>query len=205
MQATWIRNSLLRGLREAKVANLQSLQSLVYDNPSIARLSTSISTLVSGDDVDTASLSDKAQAMRAMAAKYSADFPAHQADSQRVIAHGGDVVLITGTTGALGSYLLALAESDPSIAIVYAVNRPARDGQPLGARQRLALLDRGIDAGILDSQKIRLIEADLTADNFGVAQEVYDQVKPVNLKIHLTFKLATFADAALGHAHHPYR
>lgn len=184
LQATWIRNSLLRALREsAKVKGVQRFDSLVYNNPSIARLASFVAALAAGGD-PSAVKSIAAESMRSMAAKYSADFPAHCADSQSAIHCGGDVVLITGTTGALGSFLLSQVVSDPTIARVYAVNRRARDGQSLYERQRLALLNHGIDVSILESRKVRLIEADVAAADFDLPKDVYDEV---SFLLHLVF------------------
>lgn len=113
--------------------------------------------------------------MKAMVAKYSSDFPVHPAQggghSDRV------VVLLTGSTGGLGCYLLSRLASDASVARIFAFNRPARDRRSLRERQKLALINCGIDPGLLYEKKIVLLEGDLTASKFALPNDVYDEVR----------------------------
>jgi len=70
-----------------------------------------------------------------------------------------DVVLVTGTTGRLGSQLLAALATRPDVKTVYALNRaPASD---IEERQRKAFESWGLDPEILHSGKIILLTADL--------------------------------------------
>lgn len=181
LQATWIRNTLSRALHEsAKVDTRKITSNFVYDHPTIGSLASAVSALGLGTSKDEGSsnisLSARTDAMRAMVARYSGDFPAHQAGSGRPKA-SGDVVLVTGTTGSLGCHLLSRLASDPEVGRVYAFNRASRDLKAVGERQRLALIDRGLDAGVLESKKVVVLEGDLTAVNFGLAETTYKEVR----------------------------
>jgi hypothetical protein len=69
-------------------------------------------------------------AMRRMIHTYSVDMPhlAEGSGSSRTsrITPGGDVILLTGTTGALGSELLVDLLASERVSRVYAFNRPVR-------------------------------------------------------------------------------
>ncbi|KAF8161947.1 hypothetical protein K438DRAFT_1909851 [Mycena galopus ATCC 62051] len=122
LQATWIRNALLRTLREsAQLDTRQDTRNFVYDHPTIRR---------------RCCRETKSSAMHAMVAKYVEYLPTH-AGQQAVPPTTEMVVLVTGTIGELGCYILAL----------YALNRPARES--LRERQTLALVDRGLNRDIM--------------------------------------------------------
>ena len=114
--------------------------------------------------------------MRAMVSKYNTDFPVHRADAS-VKRPKGDVVLVTGTTGSLGCHLLSQLVNNVEVERVYALNRPSRDQLPLRERQRSALLDRGLDAGVLESDKVVLLEGELPKPCFGVGEKMYEELR----------------------------
>lgn len=177
MQATWIRNTILRALRESVKVDTRKVNStFVYEYPTISSLASFVLGLALGTTESTLSKpATQIEAMRSMVAKYSNDFPVHQG---RVAgkAGGGDVVLLTGTTGGFGCYILTEFVHKRKVSRVYCFNRAPRDGATLRERQRLALLDRGLDANVLDSEKVVLLEGDLAAADFGLSKEVYQEV-----------------------------
>ncbi|EED77357.1 predicted protein, partial [Postia placenta Mad-698-R] len=168
LQATWIRNTILRVLRDsAKIDTRQVNSNFVYDYPTISRMASFVLALALGTtDREDRQPASRADAMRAMVAKYSKDFPIHRG-SAAANMESGKVVLITGTTGGLGCYALKKLVADPKVTRVYAFNRPAKHGQNLYERQNSALVDRGLDASIVDSEKVVLLEGDLSTTNFG--------------------------------------
>lgn len=85
-------------------------------------------------------------------------------------------MLITGTTGGLGSYVLSQLALNVDISKVYALNRKASDGRTLLERQTSALLDRGLDPMLLDLKKVTLLEGDILVDNFGLSKAMYEEV-----------------------------
>ena len=88
----------------------------------------------------------------------------------------GDVVLLTGTTGALGAALLATLVSDPSVRKVYAFNRPSVS-MVHSERQKLALETAGYDPSIVNSPKVVLVEADMREDGLGVGPSLEREVR----------------------------
>ncbi|CCL99861.1 uncharacterized protein FIBRA_01886 [Fibroporia radiculosa] len=113
-------------------------------------------------------------AMHTMVAKYGADFPSRP--ENMFDPPSGDIVFVTGTTGSLGCYLLEALATDPSIARVYAFNRPSKKGVSLSERQNSELGDRGIDTRILRLKKVVLLEGDLTKPAWGLPVHVYEEL-----------------------------
>ncbi|KAJ7575926.1 hypothetical protein C8J56DRAFT_1032190 [Mycena floridula] len=171
LQATWIRNTILQAMKTSGV-NVRDIPSnIIYANPTIRKLAESIcrSFDVAIDQVVT--VLQKSDEMREFARKYSLDFPIHIGTAEA----NGQVILLTGTTGALGSYILAGLLNLQDIDKVYALNRPASSS--LHDRQEAAFLERGLDAKILNSPKLVLLEADLTQDDLGLERNVLTQLK----------------------------
>ncbi|KZT01340.1 acetyl-CoA synthetase-like protein [Laetiporus sulphureus 93-53] len=176
LQATWIRNSLLRALRESAQLDTRTITgNFVYDHPTINRLAAFILSLASGSSHNVGFKDTRATAMRAMAAEYSGQFPARPIDA-KVPRPEGQVVLVTGTTGSLGCHLLSRLVSDSEVSRIYALNRAARDKTSLLDRHRNALRAQSLSANLLEYEKSFLLEGDLTEDNFGLPFEVYEEM-----------------------------
>ncbi|KAJ7655842.1 hypothetical protein DFH06DRAFT_992336 [Mycena polygramma] len=177
LQATWIRNSLLHALRDsAQLDTRHNTHNFVYDHPTISRLADYIFGMASGTVSEEASVMSKTSAMHEMVARYTQNFPTHQGE-QKFPPATEKVVLITGTTGELGCYLLSQLLADDNVAQVYALNRTAVQQPALRERQGLTLLDRGLDAGILDSPKLLLLEGDTGKTRFDLNDSVYRQMQ----------------------------
>lgn len=208
LQATYIRNMILRALRDTtKMDTRNGGDGFVYDHPTISSLAAFVSSVAQGmHDAAAARPTSSAHilSMRAMLAKYSTDFPARP---QTLLPSQPerDVVLVTGTTGSLGCHLLALLVADPKVGRVYAFNRPAKSQMPLRERQKLALADRGLDASIVNLEKVVLLEGSLTAGNLGLEENMYEKLhRSVTHIIHNAWRvdfvinLESFEDSIAG-------
>ncbi|EGO01124.1 hypothetical protein SERLA73DRAFT_72093 [Serpula lacrymans var. lacrymans S7.3] len=183
LQATWIRNSLLRAIRDTTQFDARKFAgNFMYSYPTIATLTTFITNLLSGNDdggdISHARIVDE---MRTMVSKYSQNFldhchKGHEA-SHSAERSGGCMVLLTGSTGALGCYLLVQLISHLDVSRVYALNRKSPNGKTLIQRQEGALLEGGFNSEILQSKKIILCEADLAADCFGLPHASYQEMQ----------------------------
>jgi len=120
-------------------------------------------------------LGNTVEEMTDLVDKYTKDLPARGPASG--IAPPGDTVLITGTTGAIGSNTLAeLCGSHNVIGIVVLARKST---VPIYNRQKKALEDRGLDPGIVDSSKITLLEGDPSLPGLGLADDVLLKLKSV--------------------------
>ncbi|KAJ6629893.1 hypothetical protein B0H10DRAFT_1775629 [Mycena sp. CBHHK59/15] len=184
LQATWIRNSLLRALRDsAQLDTRRRTRNFVYDYPSISQLASFIFSMVSCETEGGTSASTKIKVMHDMVSEYTQNFKNHLGDKERPPS-AAKVVLITGTTGELGCYLLSLLATDIAVTRIYALNRSSQRLQNVRKRQEIALTDRGLDTNILDTKKIVLIEGDLVASQFSLADAMYSEMQCVTHIIH---------------------
>jgi aryl carrier-like protein len=105
--------------------------------------------------------------------KYGKDFGVHRPSKP---AEAGEVVLITGTTGALGASVLSELVQSSAIRLVYALNRRPADGSSFTDQQKDALITRGLDASILNSSKVIFIEAALDLPDLGLTLGLIERV-----------------------------
>jgi hypothetical protein len=107
-----------------------------------------------------------------MMAQYSKEFAPHTG-TDPLPTH--DVVLITGTTGTIGSNALAQLVADSKVGKVYSFNREG--STPLDTRQRVALKDRGLDPSVVDSPKVVLLEGTISQPKLGLADDLYEELR----------------------------
>ncbi|KAM5541058.1 hypothetical protein V8D89_005369 [Ganoderma adspersum] len=184
LRATRIRNAMQRALESSPVAVHDVPQNIVYTHPSITALSAFVCASLAGhvvdqDDEHAAHISR----MNTLLDRYSADFPTPKWGATCVAEDGrtvGEVVVITGTTGVLGSHLLSQLLAEPNVARVYALNRAkgARQGsEVVEERQRASFEALGLDAGVLGGDNVNFHAADLTQEDLGLERTLADEIR----------------------------
>ncbi|RBR26474.1 uncharacterized protein FIESC28_00768 [Fusarium coffeatum] len=99
--------------------------------------------------------------------KYTETLPVVKTD-KKPPTDEGQTVLITGTTGSLGAYILHDLCQQPSVAKIIALNR-AEDG---GASRQPSMNDaRGLTQ---DFTKVEFLHVDLSLSDFGLGQDKYN-------------------------------
>ncbi|KAL2827959.1 hypothetical protein BDW59DRAFT_143589 [Aspergillus cavernicola] len=83
----------------------------------------------------------------------------------------GAVVIITGGTGSLGSYLVAGFARDPSVRTVVCLNRPSK--VPGVVRQREALSSRTLTLTAAEDEKLRFLDGSTADPKLGLSSEDY--------------------------------
>ncbi|KAL0572470.1 hypothetical protein V5O48_009493 [Marasmius crinis-equi] len=112
--------------------------------------------------------------MEAMADKYSLNLPNSVGG---IKSTSYKIVILTGSTGVLGSMLLENLISDNTVTRIYALNR-AHKKHSLDTRQRAAFREKGLDPNLLDSEKVKLLVADLLkSDDFGLPSKDFREMK----------------------------
>ncbi|KAG8726375.1 hypothetical protein FRC12_023455 [Ceratobasidium sp. 428] len=87
-------------------------------------------------------------------------------------------VVLTGGTGGLGCHLLACLLADDNVQRVWVLNRKSRDIiQSAEERQTIAFEDKLLDSNLLEHPKLVILEANLAAEQCGLAQESYKQIQ----------------------------
>ncbi|KAJ7052229.1 putative aminoadipate reductase [Mycena amicta] len=185
LNATFLRHRIVAALRkDAKGVIAQKIpQNLVYAYPSIRQLANAIEGLVAGKvsgDADPRAL------VEAMIAKYSEGLDVLPASEQRPSSRA--VILLTGSTGGLGSHILDILLRHSSVERVYAFNRPSPT--PISQRQEAAFRDRALDVGLLDSSKLVYLQGDSTREDLGLSEQVLAELKKtVTVVIHTAWVL----------------
>ncbi|KAF8993889.1 hypothetical protein BDQ17DRAFT_1431390 [Cyathus striatus] len=124
LQATWIRNTLLRAARDfAKVDTRKSTDNFVYTCRSIANMASFIHAMAS--------------------AKYTAKFPIHVPSLSTSAQSDSRVQLV----------------ADPAVSRIYAFNRPRQQSK------------------VLQSEKVHLVEADLSDVNFRIQRQQFYEIR----------------------------
>lgn len=137
----------------------------VYANPTVAKLTSSISALLGNATPAEAALSPE-ERMKDIYAQLVSDLPISARKAQAGPSNNL-VILLTGSTGSTGSYILNSLVKDPRVGRVYCLNR-GTGGQD---RQQKSLEAKGI---ILASpEKVRYIDADVTESRLGLSTEDY--------------------------------
>ncbi|KAJ7486758.1 putative aminoadipate reductase [Mycena latifolia] len=191
LNATFLRLRIAGALKNsadeaAKAAAQKIPQNFVYAHPSIEELATAIMSLVSGKSPDSES-GHKAR-IEAMIAKYSVGFNKAIAQQTMDRPSGGAVVLLTGSTGGIGSHILEMLLSLASVERVYAFNRKGRT--PLSERQKEAFTDRALDVNFLTSEKLVLVEGDTTKSDLGLPTHVFTTLRAtITVIIHNAWTL----------------
>lgn len=157
-------------LRTLKGAQEKMDQQTIFNNPTVKQLADVLVRLHNGEQRISPPTLDLA---RCMIQKYSSNWP-----ERMVLLEAHDVanehVVVTGTTGGLGSYLLATLLENEKVKKVWALNRKSNEG--VAARQRVEFEDKLLDVGLLNSDKLLMLEVILDEKMLGMDEIVYRQV-----------------------------
>ena len=146
LQATWIRNTILRAIRAHSPTAAQHLSmNVVFQAPTIAALTDAVLDVVHNAS-SMGPLTMTAQDLVLIAERYSANLPPRPTQLRARESGALDVVLITGTTGGFGCDTLEHLLRDERVGKVYAFNRHTE-------RQHERFKERGLDETLLASPK----------------------------------------------------
>ncbi|KAJ7604122.1 putative aminoadipate reductase [Roridomyces roridus] len=192
LNATFLRHRIVGALKTSdhKGVATKISQNIAYSHPSIQDLASAIVRLVRGGDAassESDSIDDHKAAVEAMISKYSEGFDvAPSATTPR--SSDAAVVLLTGTTGALGSHVLAMLLDSAAVQRVYAFNRRGRT--PIFERQHDAFVDRGLDTSLLSSGKLVYLEGDTAKSDLSLPADLWTELREtVTVIIHNAWML----------------
>ncbi|CAK5265953.1 unnamed protein product [Mycena citricolor] len=172
LNATFLRHRIVAILKTNPAAAKAVEQNLIYAHPTIVSLAAAISSLISAGSVTAA---DPKAEIEAMIQKYSVGLDRGSVRNAKKAPADGDVVLITGSTGGLGSHLLAVLVGAASVRQIYAFNRHSPRASS-SERQREAFRDRGFNEALLASEKIVYLEGSTWEENLGLGRDIYEQL-----------------------------
>ncbi|KAK0648487.1 hypothetical protein B0T16DRAFT_388706 [Cercophora newfieldiana] len=137
---------------------------VIYGNPTAKRLAEYLFAVVQSGGKNATSI-DELQEMRAIYQKYTRDMKSGDLNKPPP-SDENQTILITGSTGALGSYMLHFAASSPRVKKIVCLNR-AEDGK---SRQTRESGRRGLST---DFSKVEFYHADMSRSDLGLGKEVY--------------------------------
>ena len=160
--------------------------STVYTNPSIVTLTAAILHLLDQDQISKASQerdrikkrNDMVQDYRALIEKRL--LPSSNVEFNIPPKEGREIVILTGSTGTLGSYILDRLLQDPTIAHVYCMNR-VEDGMSVQIRKNRLL---GLQ-NPPSNHRVSFLKVDLSRKKFNLTEAQYkDLESKATLMIH---------------------
>lgn len=176
LSATTLRSRIINALRTSGHDDVTTsiTSTWVYERPTINQIVHGLVNLVSS--MSEAASHSKAIAMADMVKKYTADLPS-AAESGKA-REGKHVVLLTGSTGGLGSQILSILVEDKRVDKIYALNRPSSKAS-VYERQKIAFEERKLSLAALESEtlKVTYLEGDLAAEHLGLDTNVFREVQ----------------------------
>lgn len=201
LQATWIRNSLLRAIRSSKnKANIHGIPlGFVYTHPTIQQLGDYFWMLLTGtanvDEEDRAAqLESRCLQMESLVTKHTSNIPAPTWTTTSE-SHTEEIVILTGSTGRFGCHILRQLIDRSDVFKIYALNRPSPSGQTMEERQREVFSHWGIDLLPTGLMKVIFLEYDPSRDRLGLTSDWYHTLQDtVTTIIHNGWRLTSTLD-----------
>lgn len=162
-------------LEEIGRGGLRFLPSTIYANPTVSQMASKVMAMTGEDSEtnDAISARDRVTDMRSLYIRYAQDLPMNGRKAKEVSPKMPKVVILTGSTGSVGSYLLDTLLKDQSISKVYCFNR-ANNTAP-EVRQHQANKANGL-ATHMPSNRVTFLTTDLSQPYFGLSRSIYSQL-----------------------------
>ncbi|KAG8708012.1 hypothetical protein FRC09_001485 [Ceratobasidium sp. 395] len=163
-----------------RAAEANTSRNTVFEHPTVKQLASHLVRLWDGDIGDSPS-QDRSDA--AIIEELRLTIQKYQLGDNGLRARTGsnplkESVILTGGTGGLGCHLLAGLLSDDNVQRVWVLNRKSRDiTQGAEEKQAMAFEDKLLDVKLLENPKLVILEANLAAEQCGLAQESYKQIQ----------------------------
>ncbi|KAH9434705.1 hypothetical protein MCOR02_003670 [Pyricularia oryzae] len=155
---------------KSKRINLQSITpKIIHAKPSARRLTAELWGQHIGSVNPVTTDAEASRAMSGLVAKYTQDLPEAPLIKKPAARTSQQTVVLTGSTGRLGAYLLDMLVADPAVGKILCLNR-SRDGR---ARQQRLDASRGLRT---DLTGIDFLHADLARPDLGLGVEGYAQI-----------------------------
>lgn len=167
--------SILRNLRAALKTENNSEQAFeklssntIYGNPTVEQLSKAMYGIVHPETIDKKDIEQEAlKTMESLLKKYTDDLPIRQAP----VISSTESVILTGSTGSMGSYILDDLVSRPHIKNIYCLNR-AVDGKK---KQNESSGVRGLSTS-WPANRVHFLKADLSKSDFGLEKAAFEEL-----------------------------
>jgi hypothetical protein len=176
LSATFLRNNITAALRASSDAAAVGVAkkigpNFIYSHPVLNDMAAVIVNMLRPEG--NAEELDPVASVRAMIQRYTQDMATvHPSKTPKP---DQDVILLTGSTGGLGSQMLIGLLGDSKVAKVYALNRASARSSPLERHQK-TFEDRGLDVVLLQSPKLVFLEGEASLERLGLSSDQYEEV-----------------------------
>ncbi|OBR12923.1 Male sterility protein [Colletotrichum higginsianum IMI 349063] len=178
LQAIQLRSDILRTV---DVGGNKLGQTVVFDHPSINKLSAYLASLGTGEGIEAEAPVESE--MRELIEKYG-DFAPVESAPRSSIA-------VTGVTGSLGAHIVTKLAADPSVKTIYCLTRASSDADA-ARRVKSSLVQRRLYHALPAASRRKLVAlaADLADPKLGLSDDAYRQVKQdLRLVIHAAWSV----------------
>lgn len=152
----------------------------IYAHPTVSQLAQFILDVLNGE---TAKVIPRQEKIDKIVAKYTSNLPRR---AQPHIEAPSSVVILTGSTGSLGSYLLHDLLKDETVSKVYCFNR-----SDAKSRQMQSFTEKGLDTSLLENEnKVEFVQVAFGAKHFGIPDTKYrEMLDTVTEIVHNAWKV----------------
>ncbi|KAK9459459.1 L-aminoadipate-semialdehyde dehydrogenase [Lipomyces oligophaga] len=159
---------------------------ILYNYSTLSRLAVFVyDTLHGGSSTSQDSEQSREDKIEDLVKKYTTGIVPRSKEGEKS-SDGLLSVIVTGTTGSLGTYLLEVLLQDPNVKHVYCLNRSV----DAATRQKSSFAERGLDESRLDSNKLTYLQASFGAEQFGLTDDIYENLlENVTTVIHNAWKV----------------
>ena len=143
---------------------------IIYQHPTVEQLATVIQNIANHKHTEADSEAN-VHALQAIINKFTVDLPQRKVNIATAASGFGFNVILTGSTGSLGAYLLDSLLQIPQVYKIYCLNRSA-DGF---SRQKQTNASRGLTC-TWSEQRVKFFQADFSKDQFALTTQDYDDL-----------------------------
>lgn len=156
----------------------------IYGNPTVEQLSQVVCDILAGKAGQGQTSVNREEKIQGLVDKYTADLPIRNENlPQRTNAP--TTVILTGSTGSLGTYLLNSLLATKSVMKIYCLNR-----SDAAQRQKNGLEEKGLHIGDDGWKKLEFLQASFGAPRFGLDEAKYQELlESVDTIIHNAWKV----------------
>jgi FlaA1/EpsC-like NDP-sugar epimerase len=181
LTATLLSRTLKSALHSAVQPSIQRVgdkitQQTIFSKPTIQQIVQHIIHLSSNSQSTSPADLHKAglETIKSMIERHTPSRPPMTPQVQRPTV---ERIVLTGTTGALGSHLLAQLLKSDKVERVWALNRRSKDGiAATEKRQQASFEEKKLEVELLQSGKLVFLESDLAEGGLGLEKEVLEDV-----------------------------